>query len=206
MEPWPFLLALALALLIGAGVKLRKTAVGVGILSGLVAGFVMAGTGGRLVMRIIALVDPETTPGFTSGGTLFLVLVVGAMGAFLGGIGGACFVGLRRWLPGRGAWQGLIYGGVIVLSLGGPFFSIVDQDEGFSDFEPAILGVALFISLGLAYAVALGATVERLKGSRTEHDGWPWSRLVGLAILGALCAWGGYYTVRVIAGAVTVAG
>ena len=204
MGEWLFLLALAL--LIGAGVKLRKTALGVGILSGLVAGFVMAGMGGRLVMRVIAVVDPNTTPGFTLGGTLFLVVGVGAMGAFLGGIGGAGFVGLRRWLPGRGAWLGLIYGSIVVLSLGGPFFWFVDQDESFSDFEPALLGVALFFSLGLAYGAALGATVERLKGSRTEHDGWPWTRLVGLAMLGALCALGGYYSVTVIAGAVTVAG
>ena len=79
-------------------------------------------------------------------------------------------MGLRRWLPGRGAWLGLIYGGVIVLSLGGPFIWVVDRDEGFSDFEPALLGVALFISLGLAYGVALGAAVERLKGLRNEYE------------------------------------
>ena len=78
MEQWLFWLALAL--LIGGGVKLRNTALGVGILSGLVAGFVMAGMGGRVVMRIIAVVDPNTTPGFTLGGSVFLVVGVGAMG------------------------------------------------------------------------------------------------------------------------------
>ena len=93
------LFLIALTALIVGGVRLRNTAIGVAMLSGLVVGFLVGGTGGRIVMRIIAIVDPVVVTRFSFGGTLFLVLGMGAFEAIFGGVGGLLFVGIRRWLP-----------------------------------------------------------------------------------------------------------
>jgi hypothetical protein len=77
-----------------------------GGLAGLVAGILVAGVGGRLVMRIAALLVPESAGSFTEngnrigditlGGTFALILFIGL---FVGVVGGTLWVTVRPWLP-----------------------------------------------------------------------------------------------------------
>ena len=82
-----------------------------GGLAGLLAGILVAGVGGRLVMRLAALLVPDSVGAFTengnrigditAGGTLALIVFIGL---FVGAVGGSLWVILRPWLPAaRGA-------------------------------------------------------------------------------------------------------
>lgn len=206
MQIAQILFLVALAGLIVAGVRLRKTAIGVGILSGLVVGFLASGTGGRIVMRIIAVADPNTVTRFTLSGTLFLLLGMGLFGALFGGFAGLLFVGIRRWLPVPGPWKGLAFGALLLLGTGGLFFS-GGQDENFSDFEPPLLGLALFASLYLVYGLGVGAVLERFHSyvppvSQQQRA----TTLIGFAVLAIVCAFGLYLNAQAIGDILAAAG
>lgn len=77
-----------------------------GGLAGLIAGVLVAGVGGRLVMRLAALLVPESAGRFTengnrigditAGGTIALILFIGL---FVGVAAGTLWVTVRPWLP-----------------------------------------------------------------------------------------------------------
>ena len=77
-----------------------------GGVAGLIAGVLVAGVGGRLVMRLAALLVPESAGSFTEngnrigditlGGTFALILFIGL---FVGVVGGTLWVTVRPWLP-----------------------------------------------------------------------------------------------------------
>ncbi len=48
-------------------------------IAGGLAGVLVLGPGYRLAMRIVAILDESTTPEFTIGGTMFLIIGIGAM-------------------------------------------------------------------------------------------------------------------------------
>ena len=129
--------------------------VGTGALAGAIPGFLMTGIGGRIVMRIIAVVDPHTETEFT-GGTIFLLIAGGIIGAVSGAIGGLLYLVMRRFLPRWWLWKGLAFGAIWLLITGGIFFSI-EQAEEFSDFDPPLLGLSLFAILFIVYGLTVAA-------------------------------------------------
>lgn len=56
-----------------------------GAIGGVVAGLLVLGPGLRLAMRVVAILDPIRSPEFTLGGTLFIIVGIGAI---FGGIFG----------------------------------------------------------------------------------------------------------------------
>lgn len=56
-----------------------------GAIGGVVAGLLILGPGLRLAMRVVAILDPIRSPEFTVGGTLFIIV---GLGAIMGGIFG----------------------------------------------------------------------------------------------------------------------
>ena len=98
-------------------------------------------------MRIIALANPDsdgvltdaeaTVGDITFDGTVGLLF----LGTVAGIMGGAVYLGLRRWLPVPAAWKGLTYGIVSLLTVGHLLFDTHNAD--FQIFEPV-----LFISQG----------------------------------------------------------
>jgi len=140
-----------------------RWAVAVGALSGAIS----AGVGARVVMRIIALADPgtdgattdaEATVGeITFSGTMNLLL----LGTIAGVMGGALYLGLRRWLPVPGAWKGLTYGVVSLLTVGQLLFDTNNAD--FQIFEPVLLVIALFSVLFLLNGLIVGALLDRFR-------------------------------------------
>jgi hypothetical protein len=87
---------------------------GFAIGSGAIAGIVSGGLGGRLVMKLVALLDPSTEGAFTDasatvgeftiGGTIELLI----LGAILGAASGLVYLGLRHWFLARSPlWRGM---------------------------------------------------------------------------------------------------
>jgi hypothetical protein len=134
--------------------------------AGLVVGPVVAGLGSRLVMRALAVADPDARGAVTEngnvvgdvtfGGTLALVVFIGlAMGFFAGPI---VFV-VRRWLRGPFVARGVALSIVLLAVLGG---QVLDADNiDFRLLHPSGLAVALFGLLFFAAGFALLALADR---------------------------------------------
>ncbi len=123
-----------------------------GLLGGMAAGILVGGVGGRLIMRLLAMLNEEKagvmtgngniTGDISVGGTLSVVFFVGIVGGL---VGGAVYVVIRRWLPGDGLLKGLAYGLVLTCLFGSVVFDPDNVD--FVLFGPKQLTVALFASL-----------------------------------------------------------
>lgn len=161
--------------------------------AGAIAGFISAGVGSRIVMRIIALADPDTdgantdaeaTVGeLTLGGTVELLM----LGTIAGIMGGALYLGLRRWLPVPAAWKGLAYGAVTLVTVGHLLFDPHNAD--FQIFEPILLVIALFAALFFVNGLILGPLTQRFH----PEPAYPASARVSrtaAAVIAALCLLG----------------
>ncbi len=90
-----------------------------GLLAGVILGTFVLGIGGRLIMRIIALIG-GVTPGASLGGSLEVI----AFGSLTGILAGAGYTLIRRILPGKAWLKGTLFGLLIyVLLLVIPFDS-----------------------------------------------------------------------------------
>ncbi|MDH3710540.1 MAG: hypothetical protein OER04_11660 [Cyclobacteriaceae bacterium] len=76
-----------------------------GLLAGAMVGTVVLGIGGRLIMRIIALIG-GVTPGASLGGSLEVM----AFGSLTGILAGAGYTLIRRILPGKAWLKGTLFG------------------------------------------------------------------------------------------------
>lgn len=167
-----------------------------GALSGFMAGLLVTAIGGRIIMRIIALVDPFTHPRFTVDGTLFLVIIGIAFGAALGAPFGLLYITVQGLLPVPRYWKGLLFGLFLLLTTGGIFFSM-DQAEEFTDFDPPLLAVSLFGLLFPIYGVVIEVFTHRF-------DDWlsiiseSWLKIIGYIILTIICLLGLLMNIGVI--------
>ena len=131
----------------------------IGLLSGLVAGFVAA-VGARLAMRIVAVVDADAASQVTDIGvtaeTLFVLFAVTLAGMPLG----LLFMGIRRWLPGAWALQGLAFGALLLLFPGLPALLI----ESEYSVGPLLLTEVLFGGLFVLYGVIVSGVSDLLAG------------------------------------------
>ncbi len=128
-------------------------------LATVVSGILIGGVGGRIVMRVSALAaGPEmvgrvTENGnrigeFTIGGTLILIVFVGALGGVLASV---VVVGSEPWLKWMGSARGLGFA-VAVLAVYGQFDSI-----DFLILEPKTLNVAMFLALFVVFGLTITA-------------------------------------------------
>ncbi len=128
-------------------------------LATVVSGILIGGVGGRIVMRVSALAaGPEmvgrvTENGnrigeFTIGGTLILIVFVGALGGVLASV---VVVGSEPWLQWMGPARGLGFA-VAVLAVYGQFDSI-----DFLILEPKTLNVAMFLALFVVFGLTITA-------------------------------------------------
>jgi hypothetical protein len=167
-------------------------ALGVGALVGLV----VAGGGGRLAMRLIALADDRedfglsTEGGDTVGevtleGTLFVLftgLVLGTVGAFL-------YLALRRWLPGRPLLRSLSFA-LIILGFG--LTATVNGNDADFEFVNTVVSILSFATVLLVYGMLVPTFIDRLAPHRPSLSRW------GRGVAAALIV------VSVVAGAVAV--
>jgi hypothetical protein len=141
-----------------------------GGISGVVAGILVGGLGGRLVMRIAALLHPEAFGALTENGNrIGEITVAGTLALILFGLiacamAGAVWVVVSPWIPGQAGVRALLTAGIAiaigtpVLIIGGnPDFVILNHD-------PAVVAllVALVGMIGLSIALLDGWLDRRL--------------------------------------------
>ena len=179
--------------------------------AGVLAGVLVLGLGGRLVMRLLAATSGAAVQGrlteageqvgeITVGGTIGFLVFVGVLGGLVSALG---YLVVRRWLPGTAGPAGLVAGVILVGTLGvlDPFSP---DNVDFAILRPRWLAIVAVVATGLLFAVTLTATAARLDRS-TVQDRWSrWLPCAGLVVLvpPPLALFGAIY----IAGRVVAAG
>jgi hypothetical protein len=163
-------------------------AVGVGALAGAAAGVLIGGLGGRLAMRIVAIVaGPETIGAltangnrvgeFTAEGTLALLIFGGLLPGL---VGGPVYALVRPWLAGMGRWRGITFGFLLLATFG--FVIIESTNPDFRGFGVPLLNVLLFALLFLLFGVVVASLGNRFDRAL---PGVPPSQPVRIRTLGA---------------------
>ncbi len=136
------------------------------VFAGALAGLISAGIGSRVVMRIIALLNPDRVGVMTDSiGTVGVISLGGTMsllilGTLAGVLGGLMYLGLRRWLWVPPMWRGLAFAGVTLLTIGQILFDPANVD--FQIFEPVLLIVALFAALFVLNGFVVSLAADRI--------------------------------------------
>jgi hypothetical protein len=160
-----------------------------GVIAGAFSGALIGGIGGRIVMRLIFLIDRETDGAKTDFGTIGEITLGGSftllvLSTITGVIGGVLYVGLRRWLPWRGLGRGAFFGLLMMFGPGVIFLGEVDLQLA----EPAVPIMYMFVALIVAYGVCVALLTDRLHAEgRREPD--PRTRLA-TTVVQALLALG----------------
>lgn len=165
---------------------------GVAAVAGIGTGAVIAGLGGRAIMKVIAVVaGPEaigrvtangnTVGDLTVNGTLVLVVFEGM---FNGLIGGLLYLGLRPWLARLGRWRGVAFGLIALALMGHLVFDSRNFD--FRVFGATGVNVGLFAALFILYGLALTPVfdfVERRAGRSRLVAGVCWLAVLPAVLL-----------------------
>jgi hypothetical protein len=134
-----------------------------GGLAGAVAGLIVGGFGGRIIMRIAAIVSPDARGFRTENGELigaitangtFALLLFGGLAS--GVVAGIVWVVVSPWIPASG-WRRWLLAMPVTVALGG--FVLVRSDN----FDFAVLDSdALIVGLLLVLVALIGATIAWL--------------------------------------------
>ena len=159
--------------------------IGVGVIAGAVAGLIV-GAASRLAMRLVALVADDPLE-FTVEGSVGILAIVSLASIFPGII----YALTRRFLPWPEAARGLLFGVVMLLVIGLPFFygalSNGELARGPLDFGRGLFA-ALFLLFGLTLGGVAGWLASRLPaprrsvGSAAGYSALMLAALVGLAL------------------------
>jgi hypothetical protein len=131
-------------------------------IAALVVGIVVGGIGGRLAMRVIALLVPDAAGLATEGGniigritaegTLFLVMLIGSFGTFTLA---TIWVVISPWLPRRRPWRALA-AVPVALALGAPaMVQRENVDFLILGYDLVVLGVLLVVVAATAPAMVI---------------------------------------------------
>lgn len=140
----------------------------VAVVSGLVSGILVAGAGGRLVMRLLAATAGDNAQGrvteaeefvgeISVGGTIGFIVFTGL---FFGLATGALFLLLRRWLPG-GRLRGLAFGGVLLAVAATRVEPLRRDNPDFDIVGPGWLSVLAFTALVVVHGMCVAAVAGR---------------------------------------------
>ncbi|MEK6720734.1 MAG: hypothetical protein AABZ33_08715 [Chloroflexota bacterium] len=127
-----------------------------GGLAGVVGGLIVGGIGGRIVMRIAALANPDATGlrtengeivgAITANGTLALILFGGLAAGLVAGV---VWVVIRPWIPGSGLRRVVVtmpiavaLGGPVLVKASNPDFVILGPDGPLVAMLIGLVGVA----------------------------------------------------------------
>jgi hypothetical protein len=165
-----------------------------GGLAGLIVGVLLAGVGGRLVMRFAALMVPGSVGGVTEngnvigvitlGGTLGLVLLVGLL---FGAVAGSLWVTISPWLPASPTTRAAL---AIPIAIGlGTAGLVNDRNPDFVILgrDPLVIGSLVLLVALFGPALVLA---ERWLDGRLPHPGPGDTRIVAgyvvVTLLGVL--------------------
>lgn len=146
------------------------------ILAGVPAGMLVVGIGSRLAMLLLRVTSSEAVRGvesddgfiigrFTLSGSYALLQI----GAFVGVVGAALYLLIRRWLLGP-TWFRYVTIGLGSGAVGGSFLLHSDGVD-FRVLEPRWLAMTLFVAVPALFGVAIGPAVEMIE-RRAVPAGW----------------------------------
>ena len=141
----------------------------VAVASGVGAGVLAAGAGGRLVMRLLAVTAGPAAQGriteaeqvvgrVTVDGTIGFILFTGV---FVGLSTGLLYLLVRRWLP-EGRAGGLVYGALLLVLATTRLDPLRPGNPDFDLVGPGWVSVAAFTALALFHGVLVAALAGRL--------------------------------------------
>jgi hypothetical protein len=141
----------------------------VAVASGVGAGILAAGAGGRLVMRLLAVTAGPAAQGriteaeevvgrITVDGTIGFILFTGV---FAGLSTGLLYLLVRRWLP-DGRAGGLVYGALLLVLAGTRLDPLRPGNPDFDLVGPGWLAVAAFTALAVFHGVLVAALAARI--------------------------------------------
>lgn len=139
------------------------------VLSGLASGLLIAGPGGRLVMRLLAVTAGDDAQGLlteaeervgeiTVGGTIAFVVFGGL---FAGLVSAVAYLALRRWLP-VGRVGGLLLGALLLVVGATRVEPLRADNPDFDLVGPDLVAVGAFVVLVLVHGLAVVAIAGRL--------------------------------------------
>lgn len=154
-----------------------------GGLAGLIVGVAIAGVGGRLVMRLAALLVPSAQGSFTENGNRIgditlggsLGIIVG-IGLLFGAVAGSLWVTIRPWLP-RSRRARLAFSIPVAVSLGGHHL-IEARNPDFDILGHHPLVVASLVGLVALFGPAL-FVVDAWLDRRLPHPGPGDTKVIG---------------------------
>jgi MFS family permease len=140
-------------------------------IAGLIAGVLIGGVGGRVFMRLSAVIAPDRAGAITENGAVVGEITVGGtiafilfIGIFAGGFGAVIYTISEPWLAWAGPMQGLVFGAfllatgsVAVFDPGNPDFRILDNDP-----RNVIMLIVLHLSFGVVLFAVLPGLARRL--------------------------------------------
>jgi len=152
-------------------IRMRAVArhIGTATLAGSVAGMLVGGLLGRVVMRIAGFTaGPGLVGSFTANGnrvgditvtgTADIVLFVGLSSGLVGGV---LYAAVEPWFGRLRPWHGLAYGVGLLATFG---FTVLDPSNlDFRRFGSAPLNVAMFAALFLLFGVATALLFDRVR-------------------------------------------
>ncbi len=139
-----------------------------GAIGGAIAGLLVLGPGLRVAMRVVAVVDPVRSPEFTIGGTMLIIIGIGAvMGGIFGVIGNVSRMGFN--IASRGA--GLVPAILVMMMIG------LDSELRREILELGVgpwLNIPMFgavaIGYGAAWALIVGRLERRRRRTKARHE------------------------------------
>lgn len=184
----------------------------VAVISGLTAGLLAAGPGGRLVMRLLAvtagseaqgrITEAEETVGrITVGGTIGFIVFVGLFGGL---VVGALYVALRRWLP-PARLGALVFAGFLLVVFATRVEPLRADNLDFDLVGPAWLALTAFAALAVFHAFVVAAVAGRLSRSLPVLSGRGRALAAYLPVLVLLLPGPFFAVVLVVAGLVILA-
>lgn len=136
--------------------------------AGAIAGVLVLGVVGRLVMRILGatsgnaqglLTDADEIVGeITFGGSFAFLVFVGLGGGIVSAAG---YLFIRTWLPAKAGSAGLIFG-ILVIGTLGVSDALAPENVDFAILRPLWLAVLLLVATGFLFATTFTAIAARL--------------------------------------------
>ncbi len=151
-----------------------------GGLAGLIVGILLAGVGGRLVMRLAALLVPGSAGAVTENGNVIGAITIGGsfalvlfIGLMTGAVAGSLWVTIRPWLPGSALARALV--AVPIAIALGTVGLVDDRNRDFAILgrEPLVVAslVVLVASFGPALVLADRWLDGRLPSATSRNTG-----------------------------------
>ena len=141
---------------------------GLTLATGVVAGVLAAGAGGRLVMRLLAVTSPESTAGLTEGlATIGEISAGGTLGLFIfAGVPAGLLCAVLYLLAGsllpRGRWGGAALGLLLFVLVGTRLEPMRADNIDFNLLGPDWLSVLAFTALAVFQGLVTRAVAARL--------------------------------------------